>query len=105
MGQPLTVSIPHQLGRAEARRRIDDGIGKFGQQFGDRAEFTKAWSGDVLNFTVNAMGQSITGLLDVVDDAVHIKVDLPGLLSLMSGKIKDKLRREGERLLEHKPAG
>ena len=28
MATPITVSIPHQLGRAEARRRIDGGFAK-----------------------------------------------------------------------------
>jgi hypothetical protein len=28
MSQPLLVSIPHKLGRLEARRRLDSGIGR-----------------------------------------------------------------------------
>jgi len=100
MSHPLTVNVPHQLGRAEARSRIESGIGRFAQQFGERAEFTKAWTGDKLDFTVLAMGQSISGFLDVLDDTVKIEVNLPGFLGLMAGKIKGKLQKEGQLMLE-----
>lgn len=33
MTKPVTVTIPHELGRAEARKRIEDGIGRLGHQF------------------------------------------------------------------------
>jgi putative polyhydroxyalkanoate system protein len=102
MSKPLTVTIPHQLGRPEAKKRIDEGIDRFAQQFGSGARFDKAWVGDKLDFTVHAMGQAITGALDVVDDAVHMTVDLPGILGLMAGKIKGKLQQEGQILLEKK---
>ena len=102
MSKPLTVTIPHQLSRPEAKKRIDEGIERFAQQFGANARFDKAWIGDKLDFTVHAMGQAITGALDVVDDAVHMTVDLPGILGLMAGKIKGKLQQEGQLMLANK---
>jgi hypothetical protein len=48
------------------------------------------------------MGQVATGHLDVVEDAVHIVVHLPGLLGMLAGKIGGKLRQQGQILLEKK---
>ena len=35
MSQPVTVTIPHQLGAAEARRRIDNGFADFARHMGN----------------------------------------------------------------------
>ena len=103
MSQPLTVTIPHQLGRAEARRRIEDGLGRFTDQFGKSGSTVdKTWVGDKLSFTVQAMGQAIVGTLDVFDDTVAIEVLLPGFFGLMAGKIKGKLQEQGQLMLEKK---
>jgi hypothetical protein len=32
MATPITISLPHPLGKEEARRRIADGLGKLRQQ-------------------------------------------------------------------------
>jgi hypothetical protein len=34
MSQPLIVSVPHRLGRQEARRRLDRGIGRLQRELG-----------------------------------------------------------------------
>lgn len=103
MAQPLTISIPHQLGEAEARKRIDEGVGRLTEQFGGaQARFEKQWTDNRMNFSVGAMGQVISGVMTVVADAVHIEVVLPGLLNMMAGKIKATLQREGQLMLEKK---
>jgi len=103
MSKPITVTIPHELGRAEARRRIEDGFARFGNQFGGQAShLEKSWTGDKLNFAVNVMGQAISGSLDVMDAAVRIEVLLPGLLGMIAGKVKGRLQTEGQLLLEKK---
>ena len=103
MSQPLTVNIPHQLGREEAKRRVDEGIARFTQQVGGAAtNFHKTWSQDRLNFSANVMGQAISGGMDVLDDVVRIELVLPGILGLMAGKIKGKLQKEGQLLLDKK---
>ena len=103
MAKPIIVSIPHALGRAEARRRIEAGFGDFSRHLGGGAgAFSKTWTGDRLDFSLQAMGQSITGLLDVSDDAVRVEVMLPGFLSMIAGKVKGTLQKEGQLLLEKK---
>ena len=103
MAQPVTITIPHQLGRAEARRRIDHGMGQFVAQVGGAAQnVQQAWTGDRLDFAALVMGQSITGAIHVLDDAARVEVVLPGLLGLMAGKIKGRLQKEGQILLQKK---
>jgi putative polyhydroxyalkanoate system protein len=101
MNKAVTVNIPHSLGRAEARRRIDQGFGEFAQHLGSGG-MTKAWTGDRLDFALAAMGQSITGTIDVTDAAVAVEVLLPGFLAMIAGKVKGRLQTEGQLLLERK---
>jgi putative polyhydroxyalkanoate system protein len=100
MNKAITVSIPHQLGRAEARRRIEAGFGDFSQKLGGGVGgLKKTWTGDRLDFSLQAMGQGITGVLDVADDLVRVELLLPGLLGMIAGKIRGTLQKEGQLLL------
>ena len=70
--QNLTMSIPHQLTRAEAKRRIEQGIAQARTQYGGMLSgLTENWEGDTLSFTLSAMGQSISGKAFVEDQAVR----------------------------------
>src|SRR2546429_6328868 len=105
MSQPLLVSIPHRLGRLEARRRLDSGISRV------RPEFTALlsgldyhWEGDTLNFVGSAMWQRITGRIEVLDDVVHVEIDLPWIMQLLRETIARQVRGRSIAMLE-KPQG
>jgi len=103
MTKPLTVTIPHALGAAEARRRLDDGFSQLTQQMpGGMGQIEKAWKDNRMSFSATAMGQVATGHVDVVDDAVHVVLHLPGILGMLAGKIGGKLKQQGQILLEKK---
>ncbi|WP_374468582.1 polyhydroxyalkanoic acid system family protein [Phenylobacterium sp.] len=103
MSKAITVNIPHELGRAEARRRIEEGFARFSSQMGAAAgAFTKSWDGDRLSFSLQAMGQAISGAIDVQDTSVRLEVLLPNLLALVANKLKGRLQKEGQILLEKK---
>jgi putative polyhydroxyalkanoate system protein len=100
MAQPLRVEIPHQLGRAEARRRIESGFGHLVHQLpGGAGLCTQRWEGDRLTFSVAAMGQTVPGSVDVLDTAVAIEIELPGLLGQIAGAFKGRLQKAGRLLL------
>jgi hypothetical protein len=62
MSKPLVVSIPHNLGKAEATRRLQGGLGGVKSQFGERiASIEESWNNDRMEFRVGTMGQSIDG--------------------------------------------
>lgn len=101
MGKPVTVDIPHTLGRIEARRRIEEGIGRLTGQLGaGGSALSKSWDGDRMRFSLTAMGQAISGLVDVADEAVRLEVTLPGFLAMIAGKVKGQIQKEGQVLLE-----
>ena len=103
MATPLTISIPHQLGRAEARRRIESGFAQVVQQLpGSGGTCTERWDGDRLTFSVGAMGQTLAGGVDVHENALTIEIQLPGMLGMVAEGVKDRLRKAGQLLLAKK---
>jgi putative polyhydroxyalkanoate system protein len=104
MGRPVSVSIPHALGKDEARRRIEQGFGRMREQMtGSMAAmlaFQERWEGDQLHFEASGLGQKMSGRLDVRPDSVQIELDLPELLAALAERITGKLQQEGQKLLE-----
>lgn len=107
MTKPLTVNIPHALGKDEARRRIDEGFSKIQQQLTSGAlglvSFQNRWEADRLHFEGAVIGQRITGRLDVLANSVQMQIDLPDLLAAIAERIKAGLTKETQKLLENKP--
>jgi len=103
MSKPLIVSIPHRLGKDEATRRLKAGLGNvrtnFGQLFTVQDE---TWTGDHLQFGVSALGQAVSGTIDVADDHVTLEVVLPWLLATIAATLQPLIRREGTLMLEKK---
>ncbi|MBB4658098.1 polyhydroxyalkanoic acid system family protein [Parvularcula dongshanensis] len=102
MARPVTVTISHEHSKEEARRRLDEGIGKLTSQFGSLAKVKHDWRGDTLDFKVRAMMQSVNGNIDVFDDYVRITVVLPDLLAGMAEKVTNNIQKQGQILLEKK---
>jgi hypothetical protein len=104
MARPVTVTIPHQLGKAEARRRLASSVGQLRDQFAAMSvsNFQHAWSGDRLNFQAQALGQTINGGIDVTESDIRIEVALPGLLGMFAKKIAHGMQKQGALLLEKK---
>jgi len=103
MTTPLTVSIPHQLGRAEARRRIETGLAKLVEALpGGTGHCSERWEGDRLVFSVAALAQTVAGVIDVGDTAVTMEIQLSGVLGLVASGLKDRLRKAGQLLLTKK---
>jgi hypothetical protein len=100
MATPVTVSIAHQLGRAEARRRIERGFVKMIELLpGGGSGDSEQWDGDQLRFGVAAMGQTASGVVSVFDAKVTVEIELPGLLGIIAGGLKDRLQKVGQLLL------
>ena len=103
MTAPLTVSIPHQLGRAEARRRIESGFAKMIRVLpGGVGHCSERWEGDRLVFSVATLAQTVAGVIDVGDAAVTMEIQLPGVLGLIASGLKGRLQKAGQLLLTKK---
>jgi hypothetical protein len=105
MSPPLIVSIPHRLGREEAKRRLDSGIGRIRPELNALVSaLDYSWDEDRLNFRASAMWQTITGGIEVLDDAVRVEIDLPWMMRLLGDTIMKQVRGRGIAMLE-KPRG
>jgi putative polyhydroxyalkanoic acid system protein len=105
MSQPLIVSIPHRLGRQEAKRRLDSGISRLRPELsGMVSALDYSWDQDRLNFTASAMWQTITGAIEVLDDAVCIEIELPWMMRLLAETVAKQVRGRGVAMLEKPPA-
>lgn len=103
MSKPVTVNIPHRLGREEALRRLQTGLGRA------RTDFAKVlsveqetWTGDHLDFRVRALGQAAAGTIDVAEDHVRLEVTLPWLLGRFVETITPAIKKQGTLMLEKK---
>lgn len=106
MTQPITIDIPHTLGKEEARRRLIDGFGRMRQQMtgglSAMVKFQDRWEDNRLHFEGTTLGQRITGRIDVNSDSVQVQLDLPEFLTAIANRIHRKLQEEGRKLLEQK---
>ena len=96
----MTASIPHQLTRAEAKRRIQEHVGIVRQQYGSvLMNLQETWTGDAMAFSFTAMGQALSGRLNVDDQAVHVTVALPWLLRMIAETVKPRIVEQGRIVL------
>lgn len=104
MAKPMVVEIPHDLGRDEARRRIEGGMGQARDLLRKSgiAVTTLDWTGDRLDFAVSALGQKVDGQIDVGAEVVRVEVRLPMLLALFAEKVQRSIGRQGNLLLTKK---
>ena len=80
MSEPLIVSIPHQLGREEAIRRLKGGLTRAASSVQVLKVDEERWEDNRMVFRVRALGQAASGYVDVEDDHVRLEVTLPWLL-------------------------
>jgi putative polyhydroxyalkanoate system protein len=106
VARPVTVNIPHKLGKNEARQRIEEGFGRLRQQMTGgivgMVTFQERWEGDRLHFEGSGLGQKMTGRLNVLPDSVRVELDLPEILAAMADLITGRVQKEGQKLLEKK---
>jgi hypothetical protein len=99
----IDVSIPHRLTRDEAKCRLQSGAAQLRAQFGPSvAHVQETWQDYHADFRFTAMGQAITGRMDVDDHLIRMSVDVPWVLGMIADKIRGKVEQEGRKLLEKK---
>ncbi|HEY0328777.1 MAG TPA: polyhydroxyalkanoic acid system family protein [Rhodopseudomonas sp.] len=102
MSAPLVVSIPHQLGRDEARRRLQTGLTRAATNVPVLRVDEERWEGDRMIFRVRALGQAAAGSVDIADDHVRLEVVLPWLLQKFAEVAQAAIKQRGHLLLEKK---
>ncbi len=96
----LTISIPHQLGRMEARRRIAEQASQLQNQHGGMLErVEQRWEDDTLHFSIAAVGQAVAGTAHVTEQSVNLDIALPWMLAMLAGTVKKQIEQRGGNLL------
>ena len=103
MSDTVTVIIGHRVGRAEAVRRLKEGLTHTNGQLGAMIVMEQqVWQDDTLRFRMRALGQTAAGSIEVLEDALRIEVSLPWLLAKAATRLLPMLRKEATLLLEKK---
>ena len=93
MSRSITMTFPHELGVAEAKKRIDERFELLKREYVDkvgRADI--AWVGDIAHLRVSALGQNATAEIDVKAADIRVEVHLPWLLAAMANKVERLLQ-------------
>ncbi len=103
MSAPILVVIPHRLGKAEASRRLREGLGRERTGFAHLLRVEPAtWDGDRVTFQVRALGQTAAASIDVLEHELRLQLTLPWFLAKLADRIMPALRQEATRLIEKK---
>jgi putative polyhydroxyalkanoic acid system protein len=103
LSDTVTVVVSHCLGRAEAVRRLKDGLAHTNGHLGAMIAIEQeTWQGDTLRFRMRALGQTAAASVEVLEDALRIEVSLPWLLAKAAKRLLPILRKEATLLLEKK---
>ena len=97
----MRAAIPHSIGQDEARRRIRSRSHEIaGFIPGGFADVTTSWpSDDRMDLVVAAMGQHLTGHIDIEESQVVFVVDLPPALSFIEPMMQGAIESKGRKLL------
>ncbi|WFL78254.1 polyhydroxyalkanoic acid system family protein [Altererythrobacter arenosus] len=98
----MRIALPHDLGRDEVRRRLKERSHEIADYIpGGLAKVDTNWrSEDRMELGVNAMGQQITGDIEVYDSEVVFQIKLPPALSFVRPMIEGAIRANGTKMLE-----
>ena len=102
MNKPIAIDLPHNIGAEEAKRRMRNGIGRLKDHIPGGGHVESSWEGDRMNLRVQAMGQEVSGHMDVHETKVRVELMLPAMLSLFAGQVEGLLRSKGTEMLEDK---
>jgi hypothetical protein len=99
--EPITVTIPHRLGRDAAKERIANSLDAVRTEIGAYvSSFEYTWTDYRLSFHASALLHTVNGDLEVFDEFVRIQLWLPGLLHLLGQTIVSRIEQRGQALLE-----
>ena len=93
-------SVPHQLGQAEAQRRLQQLFPELEQKYGaliTRADYQ--WQGNLCYFRLLIRALTISGRLLVEATYVEIELDLPLAGLFFKDKIQDTIQSQARILL------
>ena len=98
----MRIAIPHELTREEVRRRMAGSSDQLKDYVpGGMADVETDWPNeDRMRLSVAAMGQEVTGHVDIEDAQVVFNVTLPPALSFFGPMIEKAIHKGGTKMLD-----
>ena len=98
----MRVHLDHTLGKDEVRKRMRERSHEIADYFpAGMATIDTSWRDeDTMELVITAVGQRITGAVEIYADEVVIDLQLPPMLGFLRGTIEKAMRNEGTKLLE-----
>jgi hypothetical protein len=97
----VVVTIPHRHGKAEATRRVKAGIEDARKRYAAQLKVAEEnWEENHLRFRAAVLGQSLTGKIDIGDDAVRTEVTLTWLMGHLVKPAEALIEKEGKAILD-----
>ena len=106
MNRSITLTLPHSLSQPEARRRVVEALGELERHAAQAklGSFQHGWQGERASFVAHALGQEVSGHVEVLANSVAMEVTLPAFLAFVANAVRGRLQAEGHKLLS-KDAG
>jgi hypothetical protein len=96
----FNVSVPHELGQATARARVEQFLDAVQRDYAEHVRNVSGeWQENELNFRFVTSGLKISGSLAVEESVVEVSGPLPLVAVLFRGKIEQQIRAELAKLL------
>lgn len=91
----LTIQIPHDLGKEEATRRLQQHFHDIKQRFEQHvSDFEEEWNGHSMQFGFRTFGLKISGLVESAPAEVKVSAELPMAAMMFRGTIERQIRDE-----------
>ena len=96
----IEMSMPHQLGEQEARRRIQELLPRMKADYGEQIkDLQEEWNGNTGIFSFSVMGFAVSGTLTVNESSVDLDGNLPFAATFFKGKIKSVIQEKAQEIL------
>ena len=97
----MRVAIPHTLDPAEVRHRLRTKSHKMADMMpGGQAQVDTDWpTEDRMNMRVRAMGQEVSGHIEIEPEQLIFDISLPAALSFVEPMIAGAIAKQGQKLL------
>jgi hypothetical protein len=96
----VSLRIPHNLGKEEARKRIQDLLADPTRGVGNLiSDLEQSWNGDVQTFRFRAWGFHVSGTLTVEPSALVAEMHVPLAALPFRGKIEREIHSHAANLL------
>jgi hypothetical protein len=86
----MEVRVPHSLSEEEVRRRLDEAVHRARTDYADKVGAIDAsWQADGrLALALQVVGMSIDSEVEVLTDALIVRLQVPGMAGLFAGRIR-----------------